>query len=135
LIEINGGDNELVTTSSSDPYSLFLFAMNSPEARVKYIACLRRFFDYIKLEKEVILTSGVPEVNKQKKRTGARKEKWILFTERAKSDGGWAFFKIVAFLQFEKERVEQKEIDARLSTTLGKINSLPMLRFSDNLSH
>jgi hypothetical protein len=74
-------------------------------------------------------------VNKQKKRTGAMKEKWILFTERAKSDGGWAFFKIVAFLQFEKERVEQKEIDARLSTTLGKINSLPMLRFSDNLSH
>jgi hypothetical protein len=67
LIEINGGDSELVTTSSSDPYSLFLFAMNSPEARVKYIACLRRFFDYIKLEKEVILTSGVPEVNKQKK--------------------------------------------------------------------
>ena len=63
------------------------------------------------------------------------KEKWILFTERAKSDGGWAFFKIVAFLQFEKERVERKEIVARLSTTLGNINSLPMLRFSDNLSH
>ena len=62
------------------------------------------------------------------------KEKWILFTERAKSDGGWVFFKIVAFLQFEKERVERKEI-ARLSTTLGKINSLPMLRFYDNLSH
>ena len=74
MIEINGGDSELVTTTSSDPYSLFLFAMNSPEARVKYIACLRRFFDYIKLEKEVILTSGVAEVNKQKKRTGAMKE-------------------------------------------------------------
>ena len=135
MIEINGGYSELVTTSSSDPYSLFLFATNSPETRVKYIACLRRFFDYIKLEKEVILTSGVPEVNKQKKRTGAMKEKWILFTERAKSDGGWAFFKIVAFLQFEKERVERKEIAASLSTTLVKINSLPMLRFSDNLSH
>jgi hypothetical protein len=74
LIEINGSDSELVTRTSSDPYSLFLFAMNLPETRVKYIARLRRFFDYIKLEKEVILTSGVPEVKKQKKRTGAMKE-------------------------------------------------------------
>jgi hypothetical protein len=109
--------------------------MNLPETRVKYIARLRRFFDYIKIEKDVILTSGGAEVNKQKKRTGAMKEKWILFTERAKRDGGWAFFKIVAFLQFKKEHVERKEIAAKLSTTLGKINSLAMLQFSDNLSH
>jgi hypothetical protein len=57
------------------------------------------------------------------------------FTERAKSDIGWAFFKIVAFLHFEKERVERKEIAARLSTTICKIDSLPLLRFSDKLSH
>jgi hypothetical protein len=84
LIEINGSDSELVTTSSSDPYSLFLFAMNSPETRVKYNARLRRFFDYIKLEKEVILTSEVAEVNKHKKRTGAMKEKCIILQKEQK---------------------------------------------------
>lgn len=105
-------NSKLETTASSDPYSLFLFAMNSPETRVKYNARLRRFFDYINLETEAISPTGVVEVNSQKKSTASMKEKCIFFTEKAKSDSTWAFFKIVEFLQFEKGRVERKEITA-----------------------
>ena len=33
----------------SDPYSLFIFAMNAPQTREKYINRLNQFFDFIKL--------------------------------------------------------------------------------------
>ena len=35
--------------TGSDPYSLFIFAMNAPQTREKYINRLNQFFDFIKL--------------------------------------------------------------------------------------
>jgi hypothetical protein len=33
----------------SDPYSMFVFAMNAKQTRDKYTARLKRFFDFIKI--------------------------------------------------------------------------------------
>jgi hypothetical protein len=33
----------------SDPYSMFIFAMNAPQTREKYTTRLKRFFDFIDL--------------------------------------------------------------------------------------
>ena len=34
----------------SDPYSLFLFAINSPLTKEKYVPRLNKFFDFINLQ-------------------------------------------------------------------------------------
>lgn len=33
----------------SEPYSMFIFAMNAPQTREKYTTRLERFFDFIEL--------------------------------------------------------------------------------------
>jgi hypothetical protein len=33
----------------SDPYSTFIFAMNAPQTREKYLTRLKKFFDFIDL--------------------------------------------------------------------------------------
>jgi hypothetical protein len=33
----------------SDPYAMFIFAMNAPQTREKYVTRLERFFDFIDL--------------------------------------------------------------------------------------
>jgi Holliday junction resolvase RusA-like endonuclease len=37
----------LEESMEADPFSLFLFAMNSPETKEKYVTRLNKFFDYI----------------------------------------------------------------------------------------
>lgn len=45
---------DLDQTLEADPYSLFLFAMNSPETKDKYITRLKKFFDFIGLKQETM---------------------------------------------------------------------------------
>ena len=91
MLEVRGGGIE---ESSTDPYSMFLFAMRSPKTREKCTGRLRMFFDFI----------GVP--------TGSMAERSKAFCDKAKYDNGWAFSSIVQYLQTQKERVERKEISA-----------------------
>jgi hypothetical protein len=51
-------------------------------------------------------------------------DEYILFTEKSKSDSSWAFFKIVEFLQLEKELVERKGIAA--GTILNYVKAIKL---------
>jgi hypothetical protein len=75
-----------------DPYSIFKYAMNSPVTRDRYTTRLDRFFAFI----------GLEGVNIE--------DRCAAFVQHAKKDDGWAFRKIVNFLQVQKERVDRKEI-------------------------
>jgi integrase len=77
----------------SNPYSMFVYAIRSVLTRDYYLRRLRRFFDFIDLEKERTI-----------------EERCNLFADRANTDPNWAFNQIMSFLQFQKERVEKREI-------------------------
>jgi integrase len=72
---------------------MFVYAIRSALTRDYYLRRLRRFFDFINLEKE-----------------GTIEERCNLFADEAKTDPDWAFNRIMGFLQFQKERVEKREI-------------------------
>ena len=78
--------------TSSDPYSIFLYAMNSPVTRDRYTTRLDRFFSFIGIEGVTV------------------EERCRVFVEKAKKDNDWAFMSIVSFLQVQKERIDRKEI-------------------------
>jgi hypothetical protein len=86
------------STSTTDPYSMFLFAMRSPKTREKCTGRLRMFFDFI----------GIPG--------DSMVERSKAFCERAKNNdnnsSGWAFSSIIQYVQHQKERAERKEITA-----------------------
>jgi integrase len=77
----------------SDPYSLFLFALNSPSTREKSVPRLNKFFEYINL-------------------TGTIQEKCSTFAQNAKDEPSWALNRVIKYLQMNKYRVEKKEITA-----------------------
>ena len=79
-------------SESEDPYSLFLYAMNSPVTRDRYTTRLQRFFFFIGIEGTTI------------------QERCRLFAEKGRNDSNWAFRSIVSFVQIQKERVDRKEI-------------------------
>jgi integrase len=79
-------------SGSEDPYSLFLYAMNSPVTRDRYTTRLQRFFSFIGIEGATI------------------QERCRLFAEKGRNDSNWAFRSIVSFVQIQKERVDRKEI-------------------------
>jgi integrase len=85
-------------STSTDPYSMFLFAMRSPKTREKCTGRLRMFFDFI----------GIPG--------DSMVERSKVFCERAKNNdnnsSGWAFSSIIQYVQHQKERAERKEITA-----------------------
>jgi hypothetical protein len=89
----------------SDPYSLFIFAINSPMTKVKYEARLNKFFDFIGL-------------------TGTIKEKSIIFTEKSKHESAWASGFVIKFLQMNKERMARNEITA--ATILNYVKSVKL---------
>ena len=82
----------MLQVDQSDPFSMFIFAMNAPQTREKYITRLKRFFDFINL----------PECDIQ--------ERCARFVKNSKNDNVWALNNILRFLYFSKERVERKEI-------------------------
>jgi integrase len=75
-----------------DPYSLFLYAMNSPVTRDRYTTRLKRFFCFIGIE-------------------GASIEECCrIFVEKGRNDYNWVFRSVVSFIQIQKERAAKKEI-------------------------
>jgi hypothetical protein len=72
---------------------MFVYAIRSALTRDYYLRRLRRFFDFINLEKKRTI-----------------EERCNLFAEKGKTDSNWAFNSIIEFLQFQKERVEKREI-------------------------
>lgn len=78
------------STPISDPYSLFLFAMNSPVTRDRYTTRLKRFFRFIGIEGEIEEQCGV-------------------FVEGSMNDPKFHFRNIVSFLKSQKERVDRRD--------------------------
>jgi len=76
-----------------DPYSLFLFAMNSPLTKQKAIPRLKKFLIFNNL-------------------TGTIQEKCSTFSKKAKKEPSWAVGSVIKYLQIYKSRVERKEITA-----------------------
>ncbi len=81
--------------SLTDAYSLFVYAIRTQITRDYYLRRLRTFFDFIKL---------LPNAKIQNRCNH--------FATVAIKDNDWRFGKIISFLQFQKERVERKEITA-----------------------
>jgi hypothetical protein len=79
----------------SEPYDLFVFAINAEQTREKYITRLKKFLEIIGTDKEKKLT--VPERCKT-------------FVDKARSENGWLVNVIIQFLQSQKDRVNRKEI-------------------------
>ena len=77
-----------------DAYSLFAYAIRSPNTKDTYLRRLRIFFNHINL-----LSLNEPMQIRCNR-----------FADKGKSDPKWAFIKIIDFLQFQKQRVESREI-------------------------
>ncbi|MGB7637444.1 MAG: hypothetical protein WBL88_07720 [Nitrososphaeraceae archaeon] len=86
--------NESLQETVEDPYSLFVFAMNAPQTREKYLTRLDRFFRFINVQGTTI------------------EERRRFFAEIVKKDNNnkWVLNNILRFLQIYKERVELREI-------------------------
>jgi hypothetical protein len=77
----------------NNAYSLFLYGLRSPVTRDYYLRRLRIFFNYIRF---------LPGETMEKRCN--------FFAIEAKEDPNWVFNYIIKFLQFQRERVERKEI-------------------------
>jgi hypothetical protein len=75
-----------------NPYSVFIFATQTPQTREKYMGRLKNFFDHIYL-------SG-----------STMEERCIIFVKNSRNDKDWALKNIMKFISFNKERVDKKEI-------------------------
>jgi hypothetical protein len=89
---IESSSSASFSSSSSEPYSLFLYAMNSPVTRDRYTTRLDRFFSFIGIEGTSI------------------EERCRSFVERGNHDNDWVFRSIMRFIQIQKERAYRKEI-------------------------
>ena len=78
-----------------NPYSNFLYALKSPEVRRQYPKLLKIFLDTIKFELDKPLEERV----------------YLLFQESV-SKTKWLETKIIRFVEYQKQRVERKEIAA-----------------------
>jgi hypothetical protein len=84
--------NESLESTVEDPHSLFVFAMNAAQTKEKYTTRLDRFFRFIAIPGSTI------------------EERCKIFVEKGKNNNDWVLYDIRKFLQFQKERVEKKEI-------------------------
>jgi len=80
------------SSSSSDPYSLFLYAMNSPVTRDRYTTRFNRFFSFVEIEGTTI------------------EERCRAFVKRGNDDNDWVSRSVMSFIQVQKERAYRKEI-------------------------
>jgi integrase len=89
----------------SDPYSMFVFAMNAKQTKEKYTARLKRFFDFIEIP-----GNNIEEKCKLAVKMERDKERSQDSGKNSNNDNKWFLNNILRFLQSEKERVERKEI-------------------------
>ena len=88
---------------TTDPYTMFVYAIRSPYTKESYFRRLKRFFDAIELCKGMRM-----------------EERCNTFAYKTRIDYNWAFSNILRFLQSQKERVERKEITGVLCVTMSR---------------
>lgn len=89
------GMSQLDVGKEAEPYDLFVYAINADQTKEKYVTRLRKFLDIIGIDSENRLTIQA---------------ECKLFTNKAKSENGWLVNVIIQFLQYQKDRVNRKEI-------------------------
>ena len=99
----------------TDPYSLFLFGLNSPVTRDRYSTRLRWFFSNI----------GIVEIPME--------ERCSFFVDKAKKDPNWAIHEILKFLQTYKIRYDRREIAG--STIRNYVKVVKLLCEQNDLGH
>ena len=72
---------------------LYLYTIRSQVTRDYYLRRLKIFFNYLDLKSDQAI-----------------QERCNYFAKKGTNDDSWAFNRIVKFLQFQKERVENEEI-------------------------
>ena len=77
-----------------DPWSLYIYAMKAPMTRNRYQTRLSKFLNYIGIKED-----GTTLQDRAK-----------TFAKRGKQDPIWALNNILKFVQFQKDRVDKKEI-------------------------
>src|SRR5215217_6095881 len=83
----------------SDPYALFLYALNSPVTRERYSTRLRYF-----LSKIGLMGNDATTNNK------SIEELCRIFVEKGKQDPNWIINNVVSFLTEYKDRYDRREI-------------------------
>jgi hypothetical protein len=76
-----------------DPWMLYIYSIKSPATKEKYLLRLGKFLGYIGFQ-------------------GTLEDKARAFASKGKVDGNWAFSSIIRFIQFQKDRFNNKEITA-----------------------
>ncbi len=87
----------------SEPYDLFVFAINAQQTREKYITRMKKFLEIIGIDQEKKLTV---------------QGRCKVFRDKAKSENKWLVNVIIKFLQYQKGRVSRNEITG---STLRKL--------------
>lgn len=85
--QVENGNEEL------DPWVLYIYSIKSPATKEKYLLRLGKFLDYIGFQ-------------------GTLEDKARAFANKGKVDGNWVFGSIIRFIQFQKDRFNNKEITA-----------------------
>ena len=73
-----------LTEFDSDPYSLFIFALNSPSTKEKCVPRLSKFFEFLNLN-------------------GTMQEKSLIFVKNANEQPSWALGSVIKFLLIDTE--------------------------------
>jgi integrase len=76
--------------STTDPWTLFLYALKAPATRDKYIQRLMKFLDFLGY-------------------TGAKEEKARAFAAQARADPIYAFNSVLKFFQNKRQQIDRKE--------------------------
>jgi hypothetical protein len=94
---------------SQDPYDLFLFGIKTAETKRKYQNHLDKFFDFLDGGSDKCICRKQKRSTEDIERLRRRCKNFI---DGAQEDKDQAFYSIVNFLQFLRERVDRKEITA-----------------------
>jgi hypothetical protein len=89
------------------PYLMFKYAIKTDLTRKYYERKLKKFFDLI--EFQTIEQSIANRYN--------------IFAEKSKDNSNWTLSQIIRFLQYQKERVDNKEMTSGILTNFVKSRS------------
>src|SRR5215212_473497 len=101
-------------STTSDPYSLFLYALNSPVTKKRYSTRLRYFLTKIGLIGNDTTTNYDKSIE----------ELCRIFVEKGKQDPNWIINKMVSFLIEYKERYDRREISGSTIRNYVKVVKL-----------
>lgn len=84
-------DLDPLTTTTTDPWMLFLYALKAPATKEKYTQRLIKFLDFLGYQ-------------------GTKEQKARAFAERARRDPIYGFNSVLKFFQIKREQIDKKQM-------------------------